>query len=135
MFFRQVFDCRKICVKERTLRALFPICAIKDSFCFHRSLEGLGLLKRRKKRKGENEMRKNPNLSLVVRSRCCFLSIGCFYFVGPSLFFSCPMDYKAAEGWFVNVWNYNVIPYLHQALRSGRKVLTKMLLCPPSGID
>ena len=33
------------------------------------------------------------------------------------------MDYKAAEGWFVNVWNYNVIPYLHQALRSGRKVL------------
>ena len=37
------------------------------------------------------------------------------------------MDYKAAEGWFVNVWNYNVIPYLHQALRSGRKVLDKML--------
>ena len=80
-------------------------------------------------------MRKNPNLSLVVRSRCCFLSIGCFYFVGPSLFFSCPMDYKAAEGWFVNVWNYNVIPYLHQALRSGRKVLKKMLLCPSSSID
>ena len=60
MFFRQVFDCRKIYVKERTLRALVPLCVIKDSFCFHRSLEGLGLLKRRKKRKGENEMRKKP---------------------------------------------------------------------------
>ena len=78
---------------------------------------------------------KNPNLLLVVRSRCCFLSNSCFYFVGPSLFFSCPMDYKAAEGWFVNVWNYNVIPYLHQALRSGRKVLKKILLCPPSSVD
>ena len=41
---------------------------------------------------------------------------------GPSVFFSCPMDYKAAEGWFATVWNYDVIPYLHQALRSGRKV-------------
>ena len=46
----------------------------------------------------------------------------CTCLSGPSLFFSCPMDFKAAEGWFVNVWNYNVIPYLHQALRSGRKV-------------
>ncbi|XP_078359417.1 uncharacterized protein LOC144643901 isoform X2 [Oculina patagonica] len=45
--------------------------------------------------------------------------------IGPSLFFSCPMDYKAAEGWFVNVWNYNVIPYLHQALRSGRKIFDR----------
>lgn len=42
--------------------------------------------------------------------------------LGPSLFFSCPMDFKSAEGWFVTVWNYIVIPYLHQALRSGRKV-------------
>jgi len=45
--------------------------------------------------------------------------------IGPSLFFSCPMDFKAAEGWFVNVWNYNVIPYLHQALRSGRKIFDR----------
>lgn len=44
------------------------------------------------------------------------------FFLGPSLFYSCPMDFKVAEGWFVNVWNYNVIPYLHQTLRSGRKV-------------
>ncbi|XP_068710508.1 uncharacterized protein [Montipora foliosa] len=42
--------------------------------------------------------------------------------IGPSVFFSCPMDFTAAEGWFATVWNYNVIPYLHQALRSGRKV-------------
>ena len=53
-----------------------------------------------------------------------------FIFPGPSLFFSCPMDYKAAEGWFVNVWNYNVIPYLHQALRSGRKVKKMLLVFP-----
>ena len=61
-----------------------------------------------------------------------FLDIHCTYYrctclSGPSLFFSCPMDFKAAEGWFVNVWNYNVIPYLHQALRSGRKVLYSLL--------
>lgn len=56
----------------------------------------------------------------VMNIRCghCW----CTCLSGPSLFFSCPMDFKAAEGWFVNVWNYNVIPYLHQALRSGRKV-------------
>lgn len=35
------------------------------------------------------------------------------------------MDFKVAEGWFVNVWNYNVIPYLHQTLRSGRKIFDR----------
>lgn len=45
--------------------------------------------------------------------------------LGPSLFYSCPMDFKVAEGWFVNVWNYNVIPYLHQTLRSGRKIFDR----------
>ena len=57
---------------------------------------------------------------LSLSFRINFLKISLF--PGPSLFYSCPMDFKVAEGWFVNVWNYNVIPYLHQTLRSGRKV-------------
>ncbi|XP_029212824.2 LOW QUALITY PROTEIN: uncharacterized protein LOC114976546 [Acropora millepora] len=47
--------------------------------------------------------------------------------IGPSVFFSCPMDFIAAEGWFVTVWNYNVVPHLHQALRSGRKIFDRCI--------
>lgn len=74
------------------------------------------------------DIKKNTFLYFSFHETCTqqYL-IDTLVFLGPSLFFSCPMDYKAAEGWFVNVWNYNVIPYLHQALRSGRKVLHKML--------
>ena len=61
------------------------------------------------------------NINFFVMNITC-IHCWCTCLSGPSLFFSCPMDFKAAEGWFVNVWNYNVIPYLHQALRSGRKV-------------
>ncbi|XP_031565907.1 uncharacterized protein LOC116301045 isoform X2 [Actinia tenebrosa] len=42
--------------------------------------------------------------------------------IGPSVFYSCPMDMCAAEGWFANVWNYTIIPYLHQNLRNSSKI-------------
>ncbi|EDO39746.1 predicted protein [Nematostella vectensis] len=46
--------------------------------------------------------------------------------LGPSLFYSCPMDFHSAEGWFGNVWNYQVIPYLHQTIRNSSKLVTSL---------
>lgn len=30
---------------------------------------------------------------------------------------SCPMDYEAARQWFIDLWNYSIIPYLIEAIR------------------
>ncbi|XP_048578481.1 uncharacterized protein LOC5511393 isoform X2 [Nematostella vectensis] len=48
--------------------------------------------------------------------------------LGPSLFYSCPMDFHSAEGWFGNVWNYQVIPYLHQTIRNSSKIYERNIV-------
>ena len=45
--------------KRKNIESTRSSLRSKRQLSFHRSLEGLGLLKRRKERKGENEMRKN----------------------------------------------------------------------------
>ena len=46
--------------KRKNIESTRSSLRSKRQLSFHRSLEGLGLLKRRKERKGENEMRKKP---------------------------------------------------------------------------
>jgi len=45
-----------------------------------------------------------------------------FVNVGPRLFLSCPMDYKDAEMWFTDLWNYSIVPYLLEAVRDEIQV-------------
>ena len=42
--------------------------------------------------------------------------------IGPRLFLSCPMDYKDAEMWFTDLWNYSIVPYLREAVRDDIQV-------------
>lgn len=39
--------------------------------------------------------------------------------IGPRLFLSCPLDTKDAQLWFTDIWNYNLAPYLVEAVREG----------------
>ena len=41
---------------------------------------------------------------------------------GPRLFLTCPMDYKDAEMWFTDLWNYSIVPYLLEAVRDEIQV-------------
>uniref|UniRef100_A0A8B9KM87 Neuron navigator 2b n=1 Tax=Astyanax mexicanus TaxID=7994 RepID=A0A8B9KM87_ASTMX len=39
--------------------------------------------------------------------------------IGPRLFLSCPMDVEGSQVWFIDLWNYSIIPYLLEAVREG----------------
>lgn len=39
--------------------------------------------------------------------------------IGPRLFLSCPLDLIDSQVWFTDIWNYNLEPYLVEAVREG----------------
>ena len=41
---------------------------------------------------------------------------------GPRLFLSCPMNTSESHGWFTDLWNYSIVPYLLEAVRDGVQV-------------
>ncbi|XP_071136244.1 neuron navigator 2-like isoform X30 [Mytilus edulis] len=42
--------------------------------------------------------------------------------IGPRLFLTCPMDITASQIWFIDLWNYSIIPYMLEAVREGLQV-------------
>ena len=42
-----------------------------------------------------------------------------YYYLGPRLFLSCPMDVSGSQVWFTDLWNYSIVPYLLEAVREG----------------
>lgn len=44
------------------------------------------------------------------------------YISGPRLFLTCPMDITASQIWFIDLWNYSIIPYMLEAVREGLQV-------------
>ncbi|TRY65840.1 hypothetical protein DNTS_018014, partial [Danionella cerebrum] len=40
--------------------------------------------------------------------------------IGPRLFLSCPMDTEGSRVWFIDLWNYSLVPYLQEALYGKR---------------
>lgn len=47
--------------------------------------------------------------------------IVCF-FSGPRLFLPCPMDVEGSRVWFMDLWNYSLVPYVLEAVREGLQV-------------
>lgn len=45
------------------------------------------------------------------------------FFSGPRLFLSCPMDVEGSRVWFMDLWNYSLVPYILEAVREGLQVL------------
>jgi len=41
---------------------------------------------------------------------------------GPRLFFSCPIDCTQFATWFIDLWNYSIVPYMLEAVREGVQV-------------
>lgn len=39
--------------------------------------------------------------------------------IGPRLFLSCPLDVTEAQVWFTDIWNYQLAPYLVEAISQG----------------
>ncbi|XP_076344467.1 uncharacterized protein LOC143244168 isoform X2 [Tachypleus tridentatus] len=39
--------------------------------------------------------------------------------IGPRLFLSCPIDVSGSQVWFIDLWNYSIIPYIMEAVREG----------------
>ncbi|XP_065213728.1 protein sickie-like isoform X2 [Planococcus citri] len=37
--------------------------------------------------------------------------------IGPKLFMSCPMEVDGSQVWFTDLWNYSLVPYLHDAVK------------------
>lgn len=44
------------------------------------------------------------------------------FFLGPRLFLSCPMDVEGSRVWFMDLWNYSLVPYILEAVREGLQV-------------
>lgn len=42
--------------------------------------------------------------------------------IGPRLFLNCPMNVENAKAWFVDLWNYSIVPYIIEAVREGLNV-------------
>ena len=42
--------------------------------------------------------------------------------IGPRLFLSCPIDMEESCGWFSDVWNYSIAPYLKEAAQEGLRL-------------
>ncbi|XP_018111418.1 neuron navigator 3 isoform X1 [Xenopus laevis] len=45
--------------------------------------------------------------------------------IGPRLLLSCPMDVDGSRIWYMDLWNYSVIPYLLEAVREGLQMYGK----------
>jgi hypothetical protein len=48
-------------------------------------------------------------------------------FSGPRLFLPCPMDVEGSRVWFMDLWNYSLVPYVLEAVREGLQV--EYLIC------
>ncbi|XP_013373262.1 PREDICTED: neuron navigator 3 isoform X6 [Chinchilla lanigera] len=45
--------------------------------------------------------------------------------IGPRLFLPCPMDVEGARVWFMDLWNYSLVPYILEAVREGLQMYGK----------
>ncbi|XP_049739901.1 neuron navigator 3 isoform X7 [Elephas maximus indicus] len=45
--------------------------------------------------------------------------------IGPRLFLPCPMDVEGSRVWFMDLWNYSLIPYILEAVREGLQMYGK----------
>uniref|UniRef100_A0A667GLA7 Neuron navigator 3 n=1 Tax=Lynx canadensis TaxID=61383 RepID=A0A667GLA7_LYNCA len=45
--------------------------------------------------------------------------------IGPRLFLPCPMDVEASRVWFMDLWNYSLVPYILEAVREGLQMYGK----------
>ncbi|XP_055482015.1 neuron navigator 3 isoform X2 [Psammomys obesus] len=45
--------------------------------------------------------------------------------IGPRLFLSCPMDVEGSRVWFMDLWNYSLVPYVLEAVREGLQMYGK----------
>lgn len=45
-----------------------------------------------------------------------------YFFSGPRLFLPCPMDVEGSRVWFMDLWNYSLVPYILEAVREGLQV-------------
>lgn len=42
--------------------------------------------------------------------------------LGPCFFLSCPVTVDEFRSWFIDLWNYSIIPYLQEGAKDGMKV-------------
>jgi len=47
---------------------------------------------------------------------------------GPRLFLSAPMDISGCRLWFMDLWNYSIVPYMLEAVREGLQVTVRIFL-------
>lgn len=47
------------------------------------------------------------------------------FFPGPRLFLSCPGSLEGSQVWFIDLWNYSLVPYLVEAVREGLQIYGK----------
>ncbi|XP_076967616.1 neuron navigator 3 isoform X1 [Tamandua tetradactyla] len=45
--------------------------------------------------------------------------------IGPRLFLPCPMDVESSRVWFMDLWNYSLVPYILEAVREGLQMYGK----------
>ncbi|KAK3876795.1 hypothetical protein Pcinc_018438 [Petrolisthes cinctipes] len=45
--------------------------------------------------------------------------------IGPRLFLSCPGSLEGSQVWFIDLWNYSLVPYLVEAVREGLQIYGK----------
>ncbi|XP_049991482.1 neuron navigator 3 isoform X3 [Alexandromys fortis] len=45
--------------------------------------------------------------------------------IGPRLFLPCPMDVEGSRVWFMDLWNYSLVPYVLEAVREGLQMYGK----------
>ncbi|XP_031205667.1 neuron navigator 3 isoform X6 [Mastomys coucha] len=45
--------------------------------------------------------------------------------IGPRLFLPCPMDVESSRVWFMDLWNYSLVPYVLEAVREGLQMYGK----------
>ncbi|XP_037702401.1 neuron navigator 3 isoform X2 [Choloepus didactylus] len=45
--------------------------------------------------------------------------------IGPRLFLPCPMDVEGSRVWFMDLWNYSLVPYILEAVREGIQMYGK----------
>ncbi|EPY85164.1 neuron navigator 3 isoform 1 [Camelus ferus] len=48
--------------------------------------------------------------------------------IGPRLFLPCPMDVEGSRVWFMDLWNYSLVPYILEAVREGLQMNMLMKL-------
>ncbi|CAF94367.1 unnamed protein product, partial [Tetraodon nigroviridis] len=44
------------------------------------------------------------------------------FLIGPCFFLSCPVTVDEFRSWFIDLWNYSIIPYLQEGAKDGIKV-------------